>query len=190
MTKLEIINDTDYKDLLVSKNIIVIDNFFPENLCKEYITDFNNSVVEDVELENHRNFYQKNYGQDTTLLKYANKSLDTYLEKLNISEFMFPDNFGYEEFRLKQYIQNVGEFKPHVDVGDYKSAKRFLVYFWYLNDVDIGGETEFFFNDCTVSVKAKVGRLLMFPPLWTHPHSGVLPKSDNKYILGGYLHYV
>jgi len=30
----------------------------------------------------------------------------------------------------------------------------------------------------------------MFPPLWTHPHAGLKPISNAKYIIGGYLHYI
>lgn len=191
MVKLDVNNDSDYKDLLISKNILVIDNFFSETLGKEFIKDFDNSeLIEDIKFENNTHFLQKNYGSDKELLKYAEKAIDIYINELNISDFMFPDNFGYEEFRLKKYIKEFCEFKPHVDVGDYKTSKRFLTYFLYLNTIEIGGETEFYFNDYTISVKAKANRLLMFPPLWTHPHAGTTPQSDNKYILGGYLHYV
>jgi hypothetical protein len=41
-----------------------------------------------------------------------------------------------------------------------------------------------------IKVQPKAGRLLMFPPLWTHPHIGMMPISNAKYIIGGYLHYI
>jgi len=60
--------------------------------------------------------------------------------------------------------------------------------FFYLNDVEEGGET--YFDTIDFTVQAKTGRLVIFPPLWTYPHSGRPPISDDKFIIGTYLHYV
>ena len=38
--------------------------------------------------------------------------------------------------------------------------------------------------------KCKKGNVLVFPPMWTHPHSGEKPLNKPKYIIGSYLHYV
>ena len=81
----------------------------------------------------------------------------------------------------------------NVDVQSYETARRFLVGFFYLNDVEEGGETAFQQHKSvpiSVKVKPKAGRLLIFPPLWTHPHIGMKPISEPKYIIGTYLHYV
>ena len=44
---------------------------------------------------------------------------------------------------LKDILPNdKDEFKEHVDVGDYASARRFLVFFLYLND-NFGGQNIF-----------------------------------------------
>jgi hypothetical protein len=67
------------------------------------------------------------------------------------------------------------------------------VYFWYLNDVEEGGETAFQLNrgqPVKLKVQPRTGRLLMFPPLWTHPHVAFKPVGGPKYIVGGYLHYI
>ena len=76
----------------------------------------------------------------------------------------------------------------HVDVGDYISARRFLVFFVYLNDVKEGGETEFPTLDLQVSPEC--GTILVFPATWTFLHRGNVPISNDKYILGSYKHYV
>jgi hypothetical protein len=76
----------------------------------------------------------------------------------------------------------------HVDVGDSISARRFLVFFVYLNDVAEGGETEFPTLDLQVSPKC--GTILVFPSTWTFLHRGNVPISNDKYILGSYKHYV
>ena len=52
---------------------------------------------------------------------------------------------------------------------------------WYLNDVQgPGGETEFLFQQ--VKVKPRQGKLILFPPFWTHEHRGVTLDQGVKYI--------
>jgi hypothetical protein len=101
-----------------------------------------------------------------------------------------PQRTGMEAFRLKRYLPN-GEdgFPPHVDVGDYASARRFLVMFLYLNTVEEGGETSFP-GILAEPIRATAGTLLMFPPLWPWLHAGEQPRSGPKYLLGSYLHYL
>jgi hypothetical protein len=95
-------------------------------------------------------------------------------------------NYAYEEFRIKKY-NNDGQdaFDVHVDVMDHASAKRFLSFFWYLNDVEEGGETVFW----NYKIQPKAGTLVVFPPMWMFPHAGNEPTSGPKYLLSTYLHY-
>jgi hypothetical protein len=75
-----------------------------------------------------------------------------------------------------------GEFYHwHIDGGSHDFSQRQLVAIWYLNNVDgPGGETEFLFQD--VKIKPEVGKLLLFPPFWTHEHRGVTLDAGVKYI--------
>lgn len=75
-----------------------------------------------------------------------------------------------------------GEFYHwHIDGGSHDFSHRQLVAIWYLNDVDgPGGETEFLFQD--IKVKPEAGKLLLFPPFWTHEHRGVTLDEGVKYI--------
>jgi hypothetical protein len=75
-----------------------------------------------------------------------------------------------------------GEFYHwHVDGGSHDFADRQLVAIWYLNDVaSPGGETEF--SHQNVKVRAQCGKLLLFPPFWTHEHRGVTVETGVKYI--------
>ena len=69
----------------------------------------------------------------------------------------------------------------HIDGGSHDFSQRQLVAIWYLNDVDgPGGETEFLFQD--VKIKPETGKLLLFPPFWTHEHRGVTLDAGVKYI--------
>lgn len=112
--------------------------------------------------------------------------------KQKTQSYFFPEKFGFEDARMKKYQNNdVDQFGWHVDVGDYASARRYLVIFYYLNDVEEGGETVFNVGDDSfVQVKPKRGRIVMFPPTWMFPHIGTKPVSNSKYIVSTYLHYL
>ena len=77
---------------------------------------------------------------------------------------------------------NPGEhYHWHIDGGSHEFSQRQLVAVWYLNDVPgPGGETEFLFQD--VNVTPQQGKLLLFPPFWTHEHRGVTLEKGVKYI--------
>ena len=86
---------------------------------------------------------------------------------------------------LKRYRPGGEEsFQPHFDSID-AVCGRFMVFLWYLNDVERGGETQF--CDVGVKVAPRTGRLLMFPPYWMFQHAGLPPVSGDKYILSTYL---
>ena len=179
------------------------DNAMAPELCDEIITRFEKHTEqqEDTVLEELRSFKEINITaheewkdiQDK-LLDLMQYNLGKYMTQFDIDPKAWPEQVGYEMFRMKRYLPNDrDEFRYHVDVQNYATARRFLVYFFYLNDVEEGGETAFQHNrksPILTKVKPVKGRLLMFPPLWTHPHIGMKPISGPKYIIGGYLHYV
>ena len=69
----------------------------------------------------------------------------------------------------------------HVDGGPGEFSARQMVAIWYLNDVPgPGGETEFPLQE--VLVRPAEGKLVLFPPFWTHVHRGVTLQSGVKYI--------
>jgi hypothetical protein len=179
------------------------DNIFTQEYCQELIDKFeaNPDQQESTDMENHRHFKEINISQypnwtsvHDTLVDTMQKALVQYKLDNQIDDKVWPQKIGCEMFRMKRYLPNGNdEFKFHVDVGDYASARRFLVFFWYLNDVEEGGETTFQKNRASpviMSVKPVAGRMIVFPPLWTFPHTGEKPVSGPKYIIGGYLHYL
>lgn len=184
--------------------VATFDNVLSQELCGEIIDLFEDHVdqQQDTLLDGHRSFKEINItanlevwnGVQDKLLNTAQQYLGAYMQKFQIDNLAWPEKVGYEQFRMKRYMPNdKDEFAYHVDVGDYASARRFLVFFWYLNDVEEGGETAFQRHRALPieqKVQPKAGRLLIFPPLWTHPHIGMRPISGPKYIIGSYLHYV
>ena len=45
------------------------------------------------------------------------------------------------------------------------------------------------FSSFNKTVQAKEGRLIIFPPYWTHRHKGVVSKTQTKYIATGWYNY-
>jgi hypothetical protein len=92
-----------------------------------------------------------------------------------------------EGFLIQKYDKNLGQFVYHNDfaIHENKESYRVLTFLWYLNEVEQGGETEFWGN---YIIKPKKGKLLLFPTSWTYPHSGKIPISSDKYIITGWLY--
>ena len=118
-----------------------------------------------------------------------------YINDCNIQPKQWPTTYGYEALRIKRYLDNdYDRFDPHVDVMNNETARRFLAFFVYLNDVDEGGETEFVQlkkpgTHIPLKIKPQQGRLLMFPPQWMYYHAGLKPVSNSKYLIHSYCHY-
>ncbi len=125
---------------------------------------------------------------DAPMLDFFRAQVTRYLERYNSEVNLtlpIPPRDRIEHLRIKRYTSDSGDqFQPHFDAIDYTS-NRYLVFIWYLNDVDEGGETEF--PDLGLRVQAKAGRLLMFPPYWMYQHAGLPPRSGDKYIISTYL---
>jgi prolyl 4-hydroxylase len=182
----------------LSDYVKVYDNVLGESLCFELINLFIGSSQFHEKVDNHGRpkFTQVNYSKYlanhssfATLIKSFKEYIEIYQKDVRVGDYQFPNTYAFEEFRMKRYRPEENErFDLHTDVGDHRSAKRFLAFFFYLNDVEDGGETVFPTLD--ISIKPKAGRLLIFPPLWMFPHSGMMPVSNSKYIIGSYLHYL
>ncbi len=86
-------------------------------------------------------------------------------------------DMGYQVQRYRE-----GEFYHwHIDGGSHQFSQRQLVVIWYLNDVPgPGGETEFLYQD--VKVKPEQGKMVLFPPFWTHEHRAARVEQGVKYM--------
>ena len=114
--------------------------------------------------------------------------VEKYKKDVSLEPYQWPEKFSIEPPKMKRYLPNtLDQFPIHVDVMNYKTARRFLVAFLYLDD-NVRGETRFPLQDTEVSCTK--GSLVLFPPLWPWIHSGAQPVDKPKYIIGTYLHYV
>ena len=136
---------------------------------------------------------------DKFLVKELDRNVKKYVKNLsnniNIIEETSDTKFNIvptnklitKEFMVQRYIKNKGRYVYHNDSSiDWSNKKyRLLTYLFYLNNVDEGGETEFWGE---YKIKPEAGKLVLFPASWIYPHRGMMPISSNKYIITGWLY--
>lgn len=127
---------------------------------------------------------------DSAFMAMFRQRIDAALQRYNADVALpiaVPGSPLLSPLVLKRYRAGSGEhFQLHFD-SIYEVCDRYLVFLWYLNDVDSGGETRFPHLD--VDIAPRVGRLLMFPPYWMYQHQGLPSPSADKYILSTYLRF-
>ncbi|PCO05341.1 proline hydroxylase [Microbulbifer flavimaris] len=102
--------------------------------------------------------------------------------------------YRLDGINLQHYRQAEGgyhhwhsEHFPHPTDPQQHSLHRVLLWLLYLNDVEEGGETEFFYQGA--KLKPKKGSLVLAPCGFTHTHRGNVPRSGDKYVLTSWVLY-
>ena len=178
----------------VKENTFIFEqhNALPDALCDDMIRRFE---------EHSDDQYQGRIGQtasqDSSVKKTTDlvvsgkehwKDVDNNLfRSLGIAIKEFREAYPYFKGPFKDIGYGIQRYNPgeyyhwHIDGGSHDFSQRQLVALWYLNDVPgPGGETEFLFQD--VKIKPEKGKLVLFPPFWTHEHRAVTLNEGVKYI--------
>ena len=102
--------------------------------------------------------------------------------------------YTIDDINMQFYQQDVGgyhhwhsEHYPHPNDPQQKSLHRTLLWLVYLNDIEKGGETEFFYQQ--TKIKPKQGSMVLAPCGFTHTHRGCVPQSADKYVLASWVMY-
>ncbi|MGC1953384.1 MAG: 2OG-Fe(II) oxygenase [Gammaproteobacteria bacterium] len=164
----------------------------PREVCREMIRRFETRTEQQYQgLVGQRQWQERSIKKstDVTISGKADwKDIDAMLfASMARAIGAFRHRYPYFQGRFKDmgYVMQrtlPGEYYHwHIDGGSHEFSQRQLVAIWYLNDVESpGGETEFLYQD--VKVKPSEGKLLLFPPFWTHQHRGVTLEKGVKYI--------
>jgi len=179
----------------VSPNSFIYEkkNALPDFLCDDMVARFE---------ANEADQYQGRVGVDmnsnTALKKTTDviasgkehwKDVDNNLFRslaMALKEFKEIYPYFSEMSRFKDMGYNIQRYREgeyyhwHVDADNLGIASRQLVALWYLNDVEEGGTTDFIFQKA--SVTPEKGKLMLFPPFWTHEHRAAEVKKGVKYI--------
>lgn len=123
---------------------------------------------------------------DLSLCKIIGETWNHYLESTKTRKYL-GGSFIDSGFLIQKYQKGQGFFKPHIDVGSVASCKRVAACIVYLNDVIKGGETKFTRLD--YKIPCRTGSLVWFPAGFTHPHQGLVPLSNDKYIITSFMEF-
>ena len=122
-------------------------------------------------------------------LEQLQKVCDEYLKKY--THINRNGRFGIvEKINIQHYKPGQGFHAWHAERLGYtmKDIHRCLVFMTYLNDVDDGGQTHFYYQD--LKVVPRKGLTLIWPAEWTHTHKGIASPSEDKYIVTGWYSFV
>jgi len=123
---------------------------------------------------------------DTLIFETISSCFKKYIEKFKIKPHWLPDSICDSGYKVMKYDKGKGIFNTHIDNSFLDNTEhRFLTALLYLNTIEEGGETEF--QSQGVIVKPKAGRVVMFPPFFTHPHTGNIPLSKDKYVISTFF---
>ncbi|MFZ0255915.1 MAG: 2OG-Fe(II) oxygenase [Gammaproteobacteria bacterium] len=164
----------------------------PRDVCREMIRRFETCTDQQYEgLIGQRQWKERAIKKSTDLTISGTapwKDIDALLfASMARTMVAFRNRYPYFRGRFKDmgYVMQrtlPGEYYHwHIDGGSHEFSQRQLVAIWYLNDVEgPGGETEFLYQG--LKIKPREGKLLLFPPFWTHEHRGVTLEKGVKYI--------
>ncbi len=167
-------------------------NALPGDVCAEIIERFElnpddqyqgrvgQQTAEDTDIKRSTDLVVSGKTQWKDIDRLLFSSLDRALHEFNNLYPFFKGQFkdmGYSVQRT-----TAGEYYHwHIDGGSHEFSHRQLVAIWYLNKLNgSGGTTEFRYQK--IKVKPEAGKLILFPPFWTHEHRGQSLQQGSKYI--------
>ena len=136
-------------------------SFDPESKLTEFINYTN-------ELKKCILKYRKKWPECDSVSKYG------LIEGVNLQ--YYPPKGGYYVY----HTERAAGYRPN--------SNRHLVFMTYLNDVTDGGETEWKYQK--LKIQPKKGLTVIWPTDWTHTHRGIPSKTQDKYIITGWLNFV
>ena len=165
----------------------IYDNALPKESCRNIIKYFDNhpdtGIIDDTDVS---------YSRLTRRFNSLDSSLDMLIPTLvkgitkYKKKFTFLDELSYwdlyKEFNILKFNdEKDGYFRRHCE-ADGPWVDRMLVWMIYLNNAKCGTR----FYDPRKDIKAKEGRLVIWPAGWTYPHSGITPNKGEKYLMTGW----
>ncbi len=130
------------------------------------------------------------YGIDSVINSVLSPTITDYTAEINTNiPFICNKEMVDTGFQIQKYKANEGHYQEyHNDFAIFDKNPqyyRLLTFIFYLNTVDEGGETEFWRK---YKIKPVAGRLVIFPAIWAYPHCGLMPISNDKYIITGWIY--
>ena len=153
---------------------------FEQNTQDQYQGRIGQQISEDTDIKRSTDLVVsgKSHWQDVdrALFKSLGVAIREFRQQFTYFNGPFKDmGYGLQRTASGEY------YHWHIDGGSHEFSQRQLVAIWYLNDVEgPGGETEFLYQQ--LKIKPEAGKLVLFPPFWTHEHRGATLQQGLKYI--------
>ena len=183
-------------------HIQIYDNALPKEGCrniikyfdshpdveKGIIMDANSQVKQGIRNETDKFSYSRLGNSFDSLSSPVDILIPTLVKGITEYKKKFPflDELSYWDLHNNFNIQKFdgeedGYFVKHCE-ADGPYINRMLAWMVYLNNAKCG--TRFYHP--RRDIKAKEGRLVIWPAGWTHPHSGITPNKGEKYLMTGH----
>lgn len=193
-------------------HIWVLDGVIDEDWCEKIVSFFENNKESQVdgvtgagmnkEVKDSKDLMIRNQNEsflevDSVLYQKLHEGTGRVVQELHSHpcsvgwspDEVFHHDIGYQLQKTSpggRYVWHIENSQSqHCFAGG--SAFRTLTYIIYLNDVpeEDGGSTGFLYQK--IKVQPKAGRMVLFPPYWTHVHSGYPLLAGTKYIATGWF---
>ena len=175
--ELRTLADTEQKTTYVSALEMILNS--DSYIFDSVIADLDYTLIDKI-FEYNKKYKVWSDDLNENLIPEEIESIDT-AEKLN--------NFIYRlgNWSMKKYRHPEDGYNGwHTDWTKHPYfIQRVLSVQFYLNDVEKGGETEFYHQK--LKIKPKKGSLVIWPVGFTHTHRGNKPISNDKYIISNFM---
>ena len=123
------------------------------------------------------------------LIRYVDKYNKQYSKLLErTGPWKYNDNYSFQKYETEDDGYKAWHCE-HAYAKGYDglegASRRILAWMFYLNNAKSG--TEFMQYP---TVRARMGRCVIWPAGWTHVHRGVIPNKGLKYIITGWVSLV
>ena len=163
-----------------------------KKICKDLILLYENSdkkeYINEKDVKMTQGVFHISNPNLSDYLKVLNKLIKQYIKKYKHINYGQQPWTIYPNIKIQKYQPNENYGEWHSESTGYRgNNNRLLVFSTFLNTIDQGGETEFFYQK--QKIKAEESKTILFPSFWTHTHRGNKTK-ETKYIITGWCTYV
>jgi hypothetical protein len=188
--------------IINNKNNFIAGWYLPnKDLCKNLINFFENSKSKfEGKIGNHKIDKLKKDSNEVSLDIFLQEPLTKeYIKNLSLVLEKYKEMYKYadnphdswgitENFNIQKYLPNQGYYAYHTERSGLKNSLRHLTFMTFLNDVENGGETEWYYQK--LKIKPETGLTLIWGTDWTFTHRGIPSKTEKKYIVTGWYSYI
>jgi hypothetical protein len=191
------------KEYKLNKNNNFIDGYYLSDLsiCDNLISLFKNSknkvagktgygVDKTVKDSTDLHLYINDIANSEVLTNYfkeLSNCLNLYKQKY---KFCDENNKSWglqNDFNIQKYKSSQAYHGWHTERDGKETSNRHLAFMTYLNDVEKGGETEWYYQN--LKIKPEKGLTVIWSADWTFTHKGHTTIDEDKYIITGWYEF-